>query len=830
MRTLSSAIGALGFACAAGAGTPPLPSDFESVRIIKVWEPSGQRLAPPIGTVVADFNRDSKPDIVSLTADESFIALGDGSGGFASPITLPFRGSALATADFNDDSNPDLAFTSPAGVYVAQGGGNAAFAPAALVFAATNPTAIAVGDFNADTLSDLVWRDDTGVHVAIRTGPSSFSSPSFVTTTPGDLIVGPIDAVPGDDLAIGAAVFYARPGAPFESGPTLPTDRIAAVADMDADADADLIVESIGPAPSFAASLAIARNDSGAFTLEPATPLNDPGPHHLTIADFDASGTLDAAAASSRSYLQSSSVTVGRRVIVLLNQEGALRFHTSLMSGGAVADTLTSADLDADDRPDLVVSNRGARFMYTPTGEAYRYGRSVAALFNGPGADFRSPQVLKFNGAPTQPPIAWDVDDDGDLDVVHSLQRGNERLVLVRRNLGQGRFADLDVFIAGPSGDRVLPTSARIGDWNADGQEELLLGVSSWTAVVHKDTSITSPVGFDQEVALRAESVEQSSWPSLGLRDKSVIVDLNGDLVEDVVQYASRHPGHPAGLLVAIARPGMPWETHTLFENEHVDAVAVRHLDQRPGVDLAVAVRGKWDSLANRGLNYRMHILSNDGLGAFTSLVDFPIGDDVTQIVSDPFYNEIYVSGVNFIRRVRWSASWLWWRVDPLGVNFAPIGDPIVQLNRQTRPGIVALSQRSVDGPASLFAFAEDSSLQTSPIDVAPLPWGAAHATSARLNNDLRDDLILTDARYGDLWCFRREYSAPPPPPQPCYADTNADNFVDGRDLNNIIQSIRFQTPVTPDCDLNHDSLVDGRDLSILLARFGSSCPSNPAP
>jgi hypothetical protein len=82
--------------------------------------PGSTRLDFPAGTnptslVIADFNSDGIPDIVTTaTGDDSFaLLLGVGGGAFSAPIEVPVGDTpdSVATADFNGDGLPDLAIT-----------------------------------------------------------------------------------------------------------------------------------------------------------------------------------------------------------------------------------------------------------------------------------------------------------------------------------------------------------------------------------------------------------------------------------------------------------------------------------------------------------------------------------------------------------------------------------------------------------------------------------------------------------------------------------------------------------------------------------------------
>jgi hypothetical protein len=67
----------------------------------------------PESVAVADFNGDGIPDLLTANSDSNNVTmlLGNGSGGFSSPISFPVGVNpfAVAVGDFNGDGRPDLA-------------------------------------------------------------------------------------------------------------------------------------------------------------------------------------------------------------------------------------------------------------------------------------------------------------------------------------------------------------------------------------------------------------------------------------------------------------------------------------------------------------------------------------------------------------------------------------------------------------------------------------------------------------------------------------------------------------------------------------------------
>jgi hypothetical protein len=125
--------------------------------------------APTNHVLVADFNRDGRPDFATINAtfnpngtvagSNVSVRLGNGDGTFTATPVLPagrFPGP-IAVGDFNGDARPDLVTGSPGdGVVVVRlGAGDGTFVTAA-TFATGDPSAIAVGDFNRDGRPDVV--------------------------------------------------------------------------------------------------------------------------------------------------------------------------------------------------------------------------------------------------------------------------------------------------------------------------------------------------------------------------------------------------------------------------------------------------------------------------------------------------------------------------------------------------------------------------------------------------------------------------------------------------------------------------------------------------
>ncbi|MGL5059886.1 MAG: FG-GAP-like repeat-containing protein [Microcoleus sp.] len=140
----------------------------------------------PYFVTTADLNRDNKLDLVvtdsgippfGLTGNV-FVLLGNGTGGFSSPLKLDAGRNPLsvAIADFNADSYLDIAVadhntndeTNPSSVSILLGDGNGGFNTISTKFnVGINPISVAAIDFNGDGFPDLAAANNTSNNVSI---------------------------------------------------------------------------------------------------------------------------------------------------------------------------------------------------------------------------------------------------------------------------------------------------------------------------------------------------------------------------------------------------------------------------------------------------------------------------------------------------------------------------------------------------------------------------------------------------------------------------------------------------------------------------------------
>ena len=140
-------------ALAAFGAQPVLAQGGDFAQPVTSPEKAGDH---PGSVAVADFNRDTRPDlaVANRLSSDVTILLGDGTGNFTAAATGPERAgdgpTAVAVGDFNGDTRPDLAVanydSSDVTILLGDGAGNFTAAATGPEKAGDYPNSVAVGD------------------------------------------------------------------------------------------------------------------------------------------------------------------------------------------------------------------------------------------------------------------------------------------------------------------------------------------------------------------------------------------------------------------------------------------------------------------------------------------------------------------------------------------------------------------------------------------------------------------------------------------------------------------------------------------------------------
>jgi hypothetical protein len=260
------------------------------------------------GAASGDFNGDMKPDLAVANghANAVTVFLGAGDGTFSSQTDFPIEGGFPGTVfavDLTKDGVLDLVINNANSIAVFIGNGDGTFDLPVSYAAGTNPIP-AIGDFDGDGVPDVVT-SNTGaddLSILLSDGSGGFRSLSLIPlpegSAPGVLSVADFNGDGKPDVAVatgysGLVVLYGDGAGGL--GPVSPHSLSGAVSslasgDWNHDGLTDLV---IGPTDH---TLQFFANLGSSFASGP-TVFSD-HPQRLAVADFQADGDADVAAAS----------------------------------------------------------------------------------------------------------------------------------------------------------------------------------------------------------------------------------------------------------------------------------------------------------------------------------------------------------------------------------------------------------------------------------------------------------------------------------------------------------------------------------------------------
>ena len=317
----------------------------------------------PIGLAVADVNGDGKPDVLTANTNGSTagVLLGTGTGTFGAVTAYSTGpGSApisIAVADVNGDGKPDLltanSNSNTVGVLLGTGTGTFGAVATYSTGAGSMPDGIAVADVNGDSKLDVLTANygTNTVGVLLGTGTGSFPTLATYSTGPGSL--------PGD--------IY--------------------VADVNGDSRLDVLTPNYG-SNSAAVLLGTGTGSFGAVTTYSTGP--NGLPVDLVVADVNRDGKLDLLTANSNSD------TAG---VLLGTGTGTFGAVTTYSTGtGGTPDGIAVADVNGDNRPDLLTANIGTNTVGVLLGTGTGSFGVVTTYSTGAGSGPIGIEVADVNG------------------------------------------------------------------------------------------------------------------------------------------------------------------------------------------------------------------------------------------------------------------------------------------------------------------------------------------------------------------------------------------------------------------------------------------------
>lgn len=336
------------------------------------------RYTSPVGLfgklLVADINRDQKPDLVFVGMGSVSVMPGTGQGTFGTaistnlnlggPVPLVLPGGPITpavTGDLNSDGKPDLAFVTSNGVSILPGDGLGGFGtPTSFVV----PGALVplVGDLNGDGKPDLVVVNNSNAYAWTSDGMGGLLVRGMFPVGPT-----PIHAVLGDfngdkrldvvAIATGSLSLLAGDGmggfgAQQVSGNLIyPSLRSAEVVDLNRDQKLTILMSSAFPPSQLNSSITETRDFGDGILRTRASPAIQMMVSLFAVGDFDGDGKPDLALAAGDGT---------EKVSVLLGNGSSFGAPIDASTQTAMPgypNSLIAMDLNSDGKSDLTIQN-----------------------------------------------------------------------------------------------------------------------------------------------------------------------------------------------------------------------------------------------------------------------------------------------------------------------------------------------------------------------------------------------------------------------------------------------------------------------------------------
>jgi hypothetical protein len=497
---------------------------------------------------VGDFNKDGTPDLAvtnycsddTCTSGSLSVLLGNGDGTFQAAVNYSSGGTGalfVVVADVNGDGIPDLLVVNNSGedngdgsVGVLLGNGDGTF-QAAVTYdsGGSSASSVAVGDVNRDGKPDLL-----------------VANYCISSENCGNGLMGVL-------LGNGNGTFQATVG--YSSGAVY-TESVA-VADVNGDGKLDLLVGSLCTNSTSCANGVVGvllGNGDGTFQV----PVNygsggyaEGGYGVISVVVGDVNGDSKPDLVVANQCFSTTNCANGSVGVLLGNGNGTFQGTLSYASGALETESVALADVNGDDRLDVVVASICASGSECTSGVVDVLlgngdGSFQAALSYGSGGyGAVSVAVSDVNGD-NKPDLLvanldWEVTFCGDAKR-HTPQTGtclNEGTVGVLLGNGNGTFQSDATYQTAASN----ATSVAVGDFNRDGIPDLAVADSN-----DSNGSVSVFLGSGGGVYQPAVT-----YPSVGFNTSGVAVgDFNGDGIPDLAlvdEFGSEQGGDVSILL-----------------------------------------------------------------------------------------------------------------------------------------------------------------------------------------------------------------------------------------------------------------------------------------
>ena len=494
----------------------------------------------PCSVITVDVNGDSKLDIIVTNSNGNnvgvFFNMGNGT---LSNQTIYSTGSgsgsrSLSTADMNGDSKPDIIVgnsgTDNLCVFLNLGDGTFAIQTTYPTGYGSSPQSVTTADVDLDGKPDIIVANygTNIVDILVNLGNGMFTSPMLYSTNgssyPGSVATADINGDNKPDIIV-ANSYTDNVGVLLNTGNGIFTSQTTystagqsrpisvTTADVDGDNKLDILV-----ANSYTDNVGVLLNTgNGTFSRQThySTGLNS-FPYSVTTADVNGDNKPDIIVAN----------FFTNNVGVLLNTGNGTFFRQMTYStgGNSFPHSVTTADVNGDNNPDIIVANT--------------YTNNVGVLLNtGNGMFANQTTYSTGDGSSPQSVITADINGDSKYDIVVAL--GGLSAVGVLLSTGNGTFADLITY----STVRLSPICAvAVVDINGDNHVDIIYSSCRYTFGVLLNTGNGSFI-------LLAEYITDGYTPPFYFEKNAATpasltsADVNGDNKFDIIVANSEMSG-----------------------------------------------------------------------------------------------------------------------------------------------------------------------------------------------------------------------------------------------------------------------------------------------
>jgi len=547
----------------------------------------------PLFVTIADVNGDRKPDLIvgnscsncALSGEGSVgILIGNGNGTFQSASSYDsggFTAASVAVSDVNHDGYPDLLVanqsgetTSNSALGVLLGNRDGTFrTPASYNLAGYSAESIALVDVNGDHNPDAVVSNfyeyvcnlcaPGAISVAFGNGDGTFqAAPNYI---PGGINAeasaaadvnndGNLDLVIANEcpstgpctngtvaVLLGNGNGSLQQPLSYPSGGSL-TDSVA-VTDLNHDGNQDIVVANFcGSADCGAGSVGVLLGN-GDGTFRTAVTYNSGGYGAVSVAIADVNGDNIPDLVVANDCVNDNDCSTGSVDVLFDNGDGTFQTAVSYNSGGVFAESVVVADVNADNKPDLVVANSCGQgidcFDGPNTG-------GVAVLLNKGNGTFRPAESYPSGGANAVSTAVADMNGDGKPDLVvanncaivtnNTCPGGNIAVLL---NSGNGKFQTAKAASAPLT---ISPGQLAIADFNGDGKLDVASGAAQFLLLGNGDGTLRTPIYLGAGGPAITSGVFDNIDGTPDLAIGGVTILLNRMVVTQVILTSSLNP------------------------------------------------------------------------------------------------------------------------------------------------------------------------------------------------------------------------------------------------------------------------------------------------